>query len=380
MRFKDIINQEEIKVNLIRTVEEQRISHAQMFFGPPGSGKLALAIAYAQYLSCQNRQGNDSCGTCPSCAKYQKFAHPDLHFIFPVMTTAKVGKDPVSEHYIQEWRDIVTANPYISENQWYEAIGAENKQGIISRNESNEIIRKLGFKSYESEFKVVIIWLPEKMNPSAANTLLKLLEEPPPKTIFLMVSENTGHILPTILSRTQLIRVPPLQGKAIRDALSEREDVNRDLIDDAVRRANGDFGVALTVIEKNELELQNLELFASLMRLCFQRKIAEITDLIEQLAALGRERQKQFFSYSVRMLRENFMLNIDRVELTYISGQEFDFSRKFSPFIHAGNVFDLVEGFNLASSHIEANGNPRIIFLDLAIQVIKLLKQKSDAA
>lgn len=380
MRFKDIINQEEIKKNLIRTVTEQRISHAQMFFGPPGSGKLALAIAYAQYLCCQNRQDDDSCGICPSCIKYQKLAHPDLHFIFPVMTTTRVVKDPVSDHYIQEWRNAIAANPYISEDQWYETIGAENKQGFISRNESNEIIRKLGLKSYESEFKIVIIWLPEKMNQSAANTLLKLLEEPPAKTIFLMISENTGQIIPTIMSRTQLIRVPSLHGKAIRDKLKGMEEVSNELIDDAVRRANGDFSKALAVIEKNEQELQNFEFFTAFMRLCFQRKIFEITDLIEQFASLGRERQKQFLSYSIRMLRENFMLNLDKAELTYVTQQESEFSKKFSPFIHSGNVFDLVESFNLASSHIEANGNPRIIFLDLAIQVIKLLKRKSDAA
>ena len=380
MQFKDIINQEEIKRSLIRTVADQRISHAMMFFGPSGSGKLGLAIAFAQFVCCTGRLADDSCGSCPSCIKIKKLAHPDLHFIYPVMTTAKITKDPVSDHFIDLWRSAVTVNPYISENQWYDTIGAENKQGYISRNESNEIIRKLGLKSYESEYKVVIVWLPEKMNQSAANSLLKLIEEPPPKTVFLMVSEDTGQILPTILSRTQLIRVPPLHGKSIREALKSREDVNPDLLDDAVRKANGDFGVALGVLEKDEQELQYFDLFTTLMRHSFQRKIGEISDLIEEIASLGREKQKQFLTYALRLIRENFMINLDREELSYLSEKESEFSKKFSPFIHTGNVFEMVDQLTLAHNHIEANGNPRIIFMDLAIRIIILLKKEPDLA
>ena len=380
MQFKEILGQEEIKKGLIRTVADQRISHALLFFGPAGSGKLGLAIAFAQYLSCGNRLENDACGTCPSCIKFEKLAHPDLHFIYPVMTTGKITKEPVSDHFIEEWRVSVLNNPYISENQWYEAIGAENKQGIISRNESNNIIRKLGLKSYESEYKTVVIWLPEKMNRSAANSLLKLIEEPPPKTIFLMVSENTGQILPTILSRTQLIRVPPLQGKIIRETLMKRENINPDLVEDALRKANGNYGVVLTMMENDEQELLYFELFTTFMRHCFQRKIIEINDLVDQFAALGRERQKQFISYSLRLVRENFMLNLKKEELSYMSRKEEEFSKKFSSFIHAANVFGIVEELTMAHNHIEANGNPRIIFMDLAVQIIILLKMEPDMA
>lgn len=380
MQFKEILGQEEIKKGLIRTVADQRISHALLFFGPAGSGKLGLAIAFAQYLSCGNRLENDACGTCPSCIKFEKLAHPDLHFIYPVMTTGKITKEPVSDHFIEEWRVSVLNNPYISENQWYEAIGAENKQGIISRSESNNIIRKLGLKSYESEYKTVVIWLPEKMNRSAANSLLKLIEEPPPKTIFLMVSENTGQILPTILSRTQLIRVPPLQGKIIRETLMKRENINPDLVEDALRKANGNYGVVLTMLENDEQELLYFELFTTFMRHCFQRKIIEISDLVDQFAALGRERQKQFISYSLRLVRENFMLNLEKEELSYMSRKEEEFSKKFSSFIHAANVFDIVEELTMAHNHIEANGNPRIIFMDLAVQIIILLKMEPDMA
>ncbi|MBN1131540.1 MAG: DNA polymerase III subunit delta [Bacteroidales bacterium] len=377
MQFKEVINQEETKKGLIRFVSEQRISHALMFVGPPGSGKLALAIAFAQYIACDSRAGGDSCGKCPSCVKYNKLVHPDLHFLFPVMTTAKVT-NPISDSFMNEWRDLVTVNPYISENEWYEAIGAENKQGFISKNESNEIIRKLGLKSYESEYKIVIIWLPEKMNHYAANALLKLIEEPPPKTLFLMVSENTEHILPTILSRTQLIRVPALCSKHIRDALLKKEADNFELVEDAIKKANGNYNVALNVLRNIEQELQYLNLFQTFMRHCYKRKLLELSEMTEQIASMGRERQKQLLSYFLRMVRENFMLNIDREELTYLSRQENEFSKRFSSYIHRGNVFDLADQISLAFQHIEANGNPKIIFMDLAIQVILLLKQESE--
>ena len=210
MLFREVLGHNELKERLIRTVTEERIHHAQMFVGPPGSGKLALALAYARYISCQQRGESDACGSCPSCLKYDKLAHPDLHFVYPVMTNKQVTKNPVSDHFIESWRKAIGENPYLSENQWYEAIGAENKQGYISRQESTEILRKISLKSYESEYKTMIIWLPEKMNRSSANTLLKMIEEPPPKTLFLMITQNTEIILPTILSLAQIIRVPPL--------------------------------------------------------------------------------------------------------------------------------------------------------------------------
>jgi len=379
MLFKEVLGHSELKQRLIRTVKEERISHALMFFGPPGSGKLSLALAYARYISCEQRGEEDSCGVCPSCLKYNGLVHPDLHFVYPVMITGKVSKDPVSDHFIADWRQAILSNPYMNENQWYEAIGAENKQGLISKNESTEILRKLNLKSYEAEYKVMIIWLPEKMNAAAANTLLKMIEEPPPKTLFLMVSENTGQILTTILSRTQLIRVPPLDVDFVRKGLQEKGFSDSKLIEDAVKKGNGNFSLALVVAENDEQEHANFELFASIMRLAYQRKMAEISAWVDSLAGMGRERIKQFLTFGMRMVRENFMLNIKKDEITFMSAEEEDFSRKFSPFIHKDNVMEIATAFNEAANHIEANAYARIVLMDMAITIIMQLRKTGQA-
>lgn len=374
MKFAEVLGQKEIKQRLIRTVKEERISHAQLFFGPSGVGKLPLAIAYAQYISCENRGEDDSCGVCPSCIKISKLVHPDLHFVFPVVNSKEV-KQAVSDHYIEQWRKIVPENPYITENQWYETIGAENKQGLINKAEGSAILRKLSLKSYEGEFKIMIIWLPEKMNAPTANSLLKLLEEPPDKTIFMLISENTDLILPTILSRTQMIRMAPLDKDSIVEGLTNSFPDASALYEDVVRRANGNFSTAVQIIESEELENMHFEEFTFFMRQCYRREIIEINGWIERMAGLGRERLKLYLSYGLRMIRENFILNLKQAELTYLSRKEEDFSLKFSAFIHQGNVYQLTAEFDKAIQHIEANGNPRLVLMDLAIKTILLLKQ-----
>jgi DNA polymerase-3 subunit delta' len=377
MLFKEIIGQQEVKNRLRNMVKENRVPHALMLFGPPGTGKRSLALAMAQFLSCGNRQEHDSCGVCPSCVKFSKLVHPDLHFVVPVLTTQKVIKDPITELFLTEWRSAFLENPYLSENQWYEAIGAENKQGIINVKESESVIRKLGFKPYESEYRFVVIWLPERMNQQAASKLLKQLEEPPEKTLILMISESTERILPTILSRTQLVHVPPLEENLLREGLMNLHGSDPQLLEDAVRRANGNYNIALTTLRKDEQELNYFEQFTQLMRLAYSRNIIEINDWVEGVAGMGRERQKQLLDYSLRLLRENFMLHMKQPALHFMSGKETEFSVKFSRFIHEGNIHDLVESFSLAGNHIEANGNARIIFMDLSIRVIRLLMLKS---
>ena len=357
-------------------VRDDRTPHALMLFGPSGSGKLALAVAMAQYLSCNDRQLDDACGVCPSCLKFGKLVHPDLHFVVPVLKTARVTKDPVSDLFLEEWRETLLTNPYLSENQWYEAIGAENKQGVINKEESLQVIKKLGFKPYESDYRMMVIWLPEKMNQAAANKLLKIIEEPPEKTLILMVAESTDKILTTILSRTQLLHVPPLSEEMIREGLMLQESQDQELVEDAIRRANGNYNTALQTLHQDENELYYFDLFTRLMRLCYSRSIIEINEWIDQVAGVGRERQKQLLDYSLRMLRENFMLHMNSDDLNHMSRKENEFSGKFSPFIHEGNIDALVESFGTAGNHIEANGNPRIILMDLAIKVIRLLMLK----
>jgi DNA polymerase-3 subunit delta' len=360
-------------------VAEDRVPHALMLFGPPGTGKRSLAVAMAQYLACADPQEHDSCGVCPSCAKFSKLVHPDFHLVVPVLTTPKVSKNPITDNYLEEWREAFLKNPYLSENQWYESVGAENKQGIINVYESEAIIKKLGFKPYESEYRLMMIWLPERMNAPTANKLLKLLEEPPEKTVILMVSESTERILPTILSRTQLLHVPPIEENLLREGLMKVQGGDPDMLEDAVRRANGNFNLALITLRKDEQELHYFEQFTSLMRLAYSRSIIEINTWVEAVAGSGRERQKQLLDYSLRLLRENFMLHMNQPALNFMSRKEAGFSGKFSPFIHAGNVHELAEAFSLAGNHIEANGNPRIIFMDLSIKVIRLLMQKAEA-
>ena len=380
MLFKEIIGQREVKDKLLRLVRDDRTPHAMMLFGPEGSGKLALAVALTQYLACNNRQEEDSCGVCPSCVKFGKLVHPDLHFVVPVLKTGSMTAPPVSDDYAVAWRETLLADFYLTESMWYESLGAENKQGIINVKESENIIRKLGFKPYESEYRMVVIWLPEKMNQSAANKLLKLIEEPPEKTLILMVSEDTNKILPTILSRTQLFHVPPISEADLREGLSKHGESDQQLLEDAVLRANGNMSTALQTLRQDEVEGQNFELFTEVMRLCYSKDIIQINGWVERVAGMGRERQKQLIDYSLRLLRENFILHMEHDSLNYMSAKESDFSRKFSPFIHKGNVHALAEAFTMAGNHIEANGNPRIILMDLSIGVIRLLMQKTPAA
>lgn len=379
MLFSEIIGQKEAKAKLVSLVKDNRLPHALMLHGPAGTGKLALAVALAQYLSCTDRQEGDACGRCPSCIKFTRLVHPDLHFVYPIVKTGN-EKDVISETKAEQWREAFLEDFYITEESWYESLGAENKQGAISVKESESIISKLNFKPYESDYRMMVIWLPEKMNPSTANKLLKLIEEPPPDTHIIMVSEHTDRIINTILSRTQLLHIPPLEAADIRDGLIGRFEADPQLAEDAARRAGGDYSMALKTFREDEHELMYFELFTTLMRLAYGRKILEINDWVEQVATIGRERQKQLMDYSLRLIRENFMLHLEHENLNYMSSKEAEFSTRFSAFIHEGNVYELVEAFNLAGNHIAANGSPRLVFLDLGISVIKLLIRKPEAA
>ena len=374
MRFSEVAGHADLKQQLVQSVAEQRVPHAQLFHGPQGSGSLALALAYATYLSCLDRQAEDSCGSCHSCLKFDRLIHPDLHFVFPVFTTKSVKKDPVSDDFIAEWRMALLESPYITPNQWYSYIGMENKQGSIIKRESEEIMRKLQLKSYESDYKVMIIWMPEKMNQTASNKLLKLIEEPPPMTIFLLVPEDTGPMLPTILSRTQLIRVPRIAEEDLLNALKKKHQVSDEILQSAVKISGGNYVKAEESLMTSEDSAYQLELFIRIMRLAYAREFQEIFEWVEELAGLGRERQKAFLAYAIRMIRENYLMNKEQVELVRMTADEAGFSKKFFPFINDRNVPGMVQELNDAIIHIEANAYARIVFLDFALKLVKLIR------
>ena len=385
MLFSQIIGQQDIKTRLIRTVTEQRIPHAQLLRGPEGIGKLALAIAYAQYICCENRTTTDSCGICPSCVKYRKLAHPDLHFVFPVIKPT--GKSSVvCDDFIAEFREMVLQNSYFGLNDWYAKISGDAKQGLIYSNESEEIIRKLSLKTYESEYKIMIIWLPEKMHGTCANKLLKILEEPPEKTVFLMVSNTPDEIITTILSRTQHIHVPRLSDSEIIQALIKNEEleIESNEAEYATHIANGSYLNALAVLNEGDENKQNFDRFVMVMRLAWQvgnkkdhASLKTLRKWSDDMAAasMGRERQKNFLSYAQRMTRENFISNMQQPDLNYLTLDEADFSQRFSPFINERNVEDLMSEFALAERHIEQNVNAKMVFFDLTLKVIMLLKR-----
>jgi DNA polymerase-3 subunit delta' len=374
MFFKEVIGQNSIKQRLIQSVNEERVSHAQLFAGPPGTGKLALAIAYAQYVACTNRQTDDSCGECPSCKKFRKLIHPDLHFVFPVIKTPKF-KEPVSDNFLEEWRMMIGKNPYFSIDQWFEQIGVENAQGLIYSHQSEEIIRKLNLKSYESEYKVMIIWLPEKMHVACANKLLKMIEEPPAKTLFVLITENEEDIISTIRSRCQLITVPPIDTEAIEKTLHTLPESEGHDIRNIVHLAKGNFNKALELLQPDEQTLFNLERFKELMRYSYGRKFTDLFKWADQVAGIGREKQKSLLNYFLDLLRENFVYNLKNRDLTFMNSPEEEFSKRFSPFINERNIVELTEVFETAYAHIGMNGNPRIIFTDVAFRITKLIRK-----
>lgn len=379
MNFSRIPGHNEIITRLIRSVREERVSHAQIFTGPEGCGSLALALAFAKYISCENRNETDSCGVCKSCLKYEKMIHPDLHFVFPVIKKDKKSTEPVSDSFIELWREFVGKSPYFTLNGWLNAIEVGNSQGLIFSSEAAEIIKKLSLKTYESDFKIMIIWLPEKMHISAANKLLKLIEEPPEKTIFLLVSEDPDKVIPTILSRCQLIRLPGFSNDQISDYLVNTFNAGRQKAAEIARVANGNIIKATELFENEDSSYQNLNRFKALMRFAWKRDILSIINWSEDISTTGREAQKNFLDYSLRILRENLMLTLNQQEnnLVFLAGEEASFSVKFHPFVNQKNIYNLTDEFNLAFSHVESNGNPKIIFLDLALRVVRLISRTS---
>ena len=373
MQFKDVIGQEEIKQRLIQAVAEDRVPHAQLLVGPPGNGKLALALAFAQYINCPDKKNNDSCGVCSSCRKYSKLIHPDLHFTVPVIKTASIDK-PTSSDYMTKWRPYFLENPYPQYEKWMQLIADENKQGSIYVDEARDLIHKLNQKSYEAEFKVSIIWLPELMNITCANKILKILEEPPTKTVFILISEAEEKLLSTIRSRCQLIRVPKISEEDLQAALTNIAEYTNSNPASIARLSRGNYFLALEIMQNDELHAYNFRQFTTMMRNGYARKLQEILSWSEEVATIGRVRQMGFLKYCGEFLRENFLFNLKEPDLIYVNDQENEFSQKFSPFINEKNVLHLFREFEKGYTDISMNGNAKLIFTDLGLKVSKLIR------
>lgn len=376
MRFSEVIGQQSTKELLLKMVEENRVPHALMLCGPHGCGSLAMALAFAHYLLCPNHKDGEPCGTCPTCFKLRKLEHLDLHFSFPVINKRSGGgESSTSDEYMEAWRSLLVENAYIDINYWLNYIGAENKQALIMASESDRIQSRLAMKSFEGEYKVLIMWLPERMKVECANKLLKIIEEPPTKTVFLLVSENPDALLPTIQSRVQRIQLKKIDDESMAQALMQHHFLDEARAREVAHIANGDYIKALEVLHTNEEEELFFDLFVQLMRLSYMRKIKDMKIWSEQVASMGRERQKHFLSYSQRLLRENFMYNFHMPELVYMNRQESAFSTKFARFINERNVIKIMNELDLAQRDIEQNVNAKMVFFDFALKMIVLLIQ-----
>ena len=373
--FKDIIGQREVFEQLRRCVDENRLAHALLITGPRGNGKLAVAIALANYLLCGNRKG-DVCGNCPSCVKLEKFIHSDLHFVFPVKKRKGSDSAPISDDYITEWREMLAKGAYFSYDDWLQKLDVENQQPMIYERESNEILHKLSMQSREGGWKIVIIWLPEKMKEACSNKLLKIIEEPPQDTLFLLVSEEPDKIIPTIQSRTQCIAVPRITQEDMEKALQSRYGLTFDDAKLIAQQSGGSWEKAEELLSLSDEKAQYLELFMQLMRVAYARNIRDMKAWSEQVAAMGRERQKRLLDYCQRMIRENFVMNFRHEELVYMSQAERNFSVKFSPFVNENNIFGIMEELSEAQRHIEQNVNAKMVFFDMSLRMIVWIKNR----
>jgi DNA polymerase-3 subunit delta' len=371
--FKEIIGQAEIKHRLIQSVKEGFIPHARLISGREGVGALPLALAYSRYLHCTNRQEEDACGTCPSCQKLNKLSHPDLHFVFPI-SNKKGSKDAFCDDFLPEWRKFLLESPYGNLSLWLESIGAGNAYAIYTR-ESNEITRKLNLKAYESEYKIMIIWFPERMTDETANKLLKLLEEPPEKTIFLLVTEEPDRVIGTIQSRTQNLPVPPISQEDLTQAITAKYNLSGEDAALVAHLSNGSYLNAVNIIETTEETEIYLDIFVTIMRNSWKRDIQNIKAKSDYFASLGRDKQKGFLAYAQRMIRENFFYRLQIPEINYMNRKEVSFSANFFPYVNEKNVIDFMDELSLAEQHIEQNVNPKMVFFDLSTKIAVLLKK-----
>ena len=376
MLFSEIVGHDDLKKRLIQSVNENRVAHAQLFVGTEGSGKMALAIAYAQYINCQNRTESASCGVCPSCKKYMSLSHPDLHFIFPTATNKSVKKDPESDLFLAEWREYFSdCQGYVNLSEWFDKLDIENKQGIINVRDASTVIRKLSFKSYESEYKVVILWMPEKLNVFSANKLLKLIEEPPEKTLFLLVAENQEEVLSTIRSRCVLVKVPRLDTAVIKDALVEKCGCSEQLALDAATMSNGSWPLAKRFSNDIDNEMLYADTFRKWMRYCFKGAVPELIDFVaNEIKGLGREKQKALLEYGLNIFHCSLLINNNISSAVMLTSAEKTFAQNFAPYINMKNVTQICALFEESINQIVRNANAQLVFMDDSLKMSKLLR------
>jgi DNA polymerase-3 subunit delta' len=385
MLFSEILGQTHIKNHLTKSVDEGRIAHAQLFVGPEGSGTLPMAVAYAQYILCHNSNGENTGGNDSCNLKFKNFSHPDLHFAFPVTTSDKVKSKPVSNYYLEEWRQLLEQQPYGNLFDWYKLLGVDNKQGQIGVDEATEIVKSLSLKSYEGGYKVMIIWMAEKINTSAANKLLKLIEEPPEKTAFILIAEDEEQIINTIRSRCQVLHFPPLAEDVISSALVENYHIEKSVAARLAHQANGNYNKACDLIYQDSEDIQFEKWFVFWVRSAFKARgnkkaIHDLISWSEEIAKTGRETQKKFLAFCLNYFRQALLLNYGANDLVYLEPRSENFQiEKFAPFVHDSNIMEISEEVQDAIYHIERNGNSKIILTDLSIKLTRLLHKKSQA-
>ena len=357
-------------------IDNDRLPHALLISGSEGTGGLAMAFAMAQYLICPEKHDGEACGTCPQCVQLGKLQHPDVHFVFPVVK--KEGKDTISIDYMAEWRDAFLNNQYLTLNEWVMASSAENKQAQIFVAESNHIVKELSTKPFESDYRVMIIWLPEKMREDAANKLLKIIEEPFEKTHIIMVSEEPEHIIGTIQSRVQRISLPPIADTDIEQALISNFGCSHEDAKDYARMSHGSYVAALKLMNDDEERKYFFTKFCEMMRLSYAKRLFDMKDWSVELSGIGRERQKAFLQYSQQMIRENFIMNFNTPELNYISEGEREFSSRFHAFVNHNNVVGIMDELASAEKDIMQNVNAKMVFFDLSLKLIMLLKSANN--
>jgi DNA polymerase-3 subunit delta' len=369
MQFKNVIGQADLKKHLIDEVNNEKVSHAQLFLGKPGYGGLPLALAFVQYLFCENKSETDSCGVCPACHKVTELQHPDLHFSFPVV----LAINKKSDGFIKDWREQVKEQAYFNQNDWIKRIDVKERKPVIGTEESQEIIKKLSLKSYEGGYKVMIIWMAEEMNATCANKLLKILEEPPKNTLFILLCESQDRILQTIISRTQIVKIPRIGSHELSTFYKTKGGVSASSLESIIGRVEGDFIEANELLGSNQEQDENRELFIQLMRVCYKKDVIPMLDWAEDIASTSKERQKIFIHYALHMFRQSMLRNYTEHQLTKVSIEEDQFLKNFARFITGKNVFDFMTTFNEAHYHIERNANTKILFTNLCFKVMRYI-------